>query len=61
MHDVIRIVIGSADLSANKRVSQIVEVIDPRQKDRRLVQLLAGQCDREKESMCLCEPERMRD
>merc|ERR1712137_593415 len=35
-----KVIIGSDDLSANVRVTQIVELIDPRGKDRRLEQLL---------------------
>ena len=36
----VRVTIGSVDLSASHSVAQIVEIIEPRQKDARLVQLL---------------------
>lgn len=36
----VRVTIGSADLSASHSVSQVVEVIDPRARDKRLQQLL---------------------
>ena len=38
--DPIRVNIGSDELAANRRVTQIVEVIDPNAKDARLLQLL---------------------
>jgi len=40
LHNPTKVVIGSDDLSANTRVTQIVELIDPRGKDRKLEQLL---------------------
>lgn len=36
----VRVTIGSADLSASHSVSQVIEVIDPRARDKRLQQLL---------------------
>lgn len=36
----VRVVAGSEDLTANHRVTQTVEVLDPREKERRLDQLL---------------------
>mmetsp|Transcript_5819 Transcript_5819/g.6021 ORF Transcript_5819/g.6021 Transcript_5819/m.6021 type:complete len:466 (+) Transcript_5819:197-1594(+) len=38
----IRVTVGSEELSANHRVQQIVECIDARNKDRRLMELLAN-------------------
>ena len=38
--DVIRVIVGSDELSANHRVKQIVECIEPHQKDNKLVKLL---------------------
>ncbi|GAV55728.1 hypothetical protein ZYGR_0AY01200 [Zygosaccharomyces rouxii] len=41
MRDPVKVSIGNRDeLSANKRITQIVEVIEPRQKDRKLLELL---------------------
>lgn len=36
----VRVTIGSEDLAANHRVSQFVEVVDPREKDAKLIDLL---------------------
>ena len=38
--DSVRIVVGSDELSANHRVKQIVECIEPHQKDSKIVKLL---------------------
>jgi superfamily II DNA/RNA helicase len=38
--DCVRIIVGSDELSANHRVKQIVECIEPAQKDSKLVKLL---------------------
>ena len=41
LHHPVKVTIGSLDLSANRRVTQIVEVVDQKQKDARLRELLA--------------------
>jgi ATP-dependent RNA helicase DBP3 len=40
LKDAVKVTIGSMDLSANRRVKQIVEVVEPKTKDRRLLELL---------------------
>jgi ATP-dependent RNA helicase DBP3 len=40
MKNPVRVTVGSIDLAANKNVRQLVEVIDPRHKESRLLQLL---------------------
>lgn len=41
MNDPVKVTIGERDeLAANKRITQIVEVIDPREKEKKLLQLL---------------------
>jgi len=41
----VKVTIGSMDLSANRRVKQLVEVIDPKGKDKRLLELLKSYHD----------------
>jgi len=49
-----KVIIGSDDLSANVRVTQHVELIDPRGKDRRLEQLLTNYHKDENRILIFC-------
>jgi len=50
----VKVIIGSDDLTANSRVTQIVEVIDGRAKDRRLTQLLTKYHDQKNRILIFC-------
>merc|ERR1711943_98946 len=50
----VKVNIGSDDLSANVRVTQIVELIDQRGKDRRLEQLLGNYHDQKNRILIFC-------
>jgi len=50
----VKIIIGSDDLTANSRVTQIVEVVDGREKDRRLTQLLTKYHDQKNRILIFC-------
>jgi ATP-dependent RNA helicase DBP3 len=40
LHDPVKVTVGGEDLSSNKRVRQVVEVLEERERDRRLTALL---------------------